>query len=209
MKVLLLFAVILQLTLADNNWWIGSPHCSRYGGSNPLICSCSDLHYSRTYNVLFKPGSNNHEFHASLVDGVEHVVSNNATNVVSNNATKWSSTSRRLLQTTMHDNYCDVPGPSEIYHVTENWYSISDGQPYGGISITSYSTIDVKAGRQKTEKVAQAFTRGLGPQNMAVTRSNSANFPQELNFAVSTNTQFRFNALLITCYDFRWAQGSF
>merc|ERR1712226_1181216 len=105
--------------------------------------------------------------------------------------------------------HCDVPGPKEIYHINQNWYSITDGQPYAGVFTTSYTTIDVKAGRHKSTKVAQAFTQNLSPQNMAVARSSAANFPAQLNFALSTDMEFDFNGSMVTCHDLRIAQGSF
>jgi len=98
-----------------------------------------------------------------------------------------------------------IDGLSKV-NFLERDHSISKDQPYGGVSCSG-KTVTIKAGRHKTDKVAEWFnTATAGGGGIALTYSDTA--PEKLNFAVRGTLTLVINGVTYTAQDFILAQGS-
>jgi len=98
------------------------------------------------------------------------------------------------------------PPPVQSVQFDETSHSITQGQPYEGVSTLGYY-LDVRAGRHESEFVAQDFNAGLTPDNAWGLDIWSDTLPSELNFAVFGNLSVTINDVTRVCPEMRIAQG--
>ena len=96
--------------------------------------------------------------------------------------------------------------PVQSVQFDETSHSITQGQPYEGVSTLGYY-LDVRAGRHESEFVAQDFNAGLTPDNAWGLDIWSDTLPSELNFAVFGNLSVTINDVTRVCPEMRIAQG--
>ena len=100
------------------------------------------------------------------------------------------------------------PPPVQSVQFDETSHSITQGQPYEGVSTLGYY-LDVRAGRHESEEVAHDFNAGLTPDNAwgLNTFGLHTPLPSELNFAVFGNLSVTINDVTRVCPEMRIAQG--
>jgi len=110
----------------------------------------------------------------------------------------------------MRQNYIYFSSDSEAVAVqfSMDYYSLSPGQPWGGVS-TSGNSILVQAGRHDSPEVAAAFENGTSFLNMIATEKFLDGEPNDLNFAIFGSVSFTIGNLTANCTDFRIAQGHY
>mmetsp|Transcript_31864 Transcript_31864/g.62731 ORF Transcript_31864/g.62731 Transcript_31864/m.62731 type:complete len:147 (-) Transcript_31864:242-682(-) len=88
-------------------------------------------------------------------------------------------------------------------------YSISQGQPFDGVTSTSHPGLDVKAGRHGSSGPASDFKAGIQAINALGLKIVGAwtTLPGDLNFAVFGDATFAFEDASITCRDIGLGQG--
>ena len=110
-------------------------------------------------------------------------------------------------ETHTHDNYAYFIGADISFEQT-GW-AITDGQPFESVSIKNDNTIDVRAGRKKSNNVAAQMSNGLGVTNFLGLKSTFQSIPSELNFYVFGNMTFTLpSGKVVECPDFRLGQGN-
>ena len=110
-----------------------------------------------------------------------------------------------LGKTKIHDNYVSFGGVS-LVQFSETSHSITDGQPYGGVTFSD-NWLDVKAGRHESSGVADDFNAGLTGDNALGLCTVSDSLPEELNFAVFGTLSFPIDDTTRDCQEIRLAQG--
>ena len=71
------------------------------------------------------------------------------------------------------------------------------------------NTLDVVAGRKKSNIVAATMSNGLGVTNFLGLKSTFQSIPTELNFLITGNMTFYLpSGKQVTCPDFRLGQGN-
>ena len=85
-------------------------------------------------------------------------------------------------------------------------HSITDGQPFNGLSING-NDIDVKAGRKGSSGPAATFKAGLQLENVMAKTFILSQMPAKLNFAISGDITFTFGSTAVTCKDFHMGRG--
>ena len=121
---------------------------------------------------------------------------------------RWCSlcTPESARQTKIWDNYLYFHyGKDRVQSVQliETSNSITNGQPYEGVSSVDGYTLDVKAGYHGSSEVADHFNAGLNSHNALGLYTWAAPLPSELNFAV-------FGTLFVTIGSTRdciWREG--
>ena len=117
-----------------------------------------------------------------------------------------------LSKTKIHDNYVWFDGVSSV-QFKETSHSITDGQPYGGVSSVGEG-LDVMAGRHESSEVADDFNAGITGENALGLYTSSDSLPEELNFEVVGTLSLEFDATTgeswtIDCHEIRLAQGHY
>ena len=99
--------------------------------------------------------------------------------------------------------------PVQSLQFNETSHSITQGQPYEGVSSVDGYMLDVRAGRHGSEEVAQDFNAGITGNNAlgAYTSRQDPPLPAELNFAVFGNLSFSIDWGPWACQEMRIAQG--
>ena len=95
--------------------------------------------------------------------------------------------------------------PVKSVQFDETSYSITQGQPYEGVFTLGYY-LDVRAGRQGSEEVANEFKAGIRGCNALGLNAFNA-LPYELNFAVFGTLLVTINDTAAVCPEMRIAQG--
>ena len=109
-------------------------------------------------------------------------------------------------ETRTHDNYAYFIGADINYEMTS--YDVTDGQPFDHVSFEG-NTLDVVAGRKKSNIVASVMSNGLGVTNFLGLKSTFQSIPSELNFAIFGNMTFTLpSGKVVECPDFRMGQGN-
>ena len=107
--------------------------------------------------------------------------------------------------------YIDAPSsgiPVQSVQFDETSHSITQGQPYEGVSSVNGYTLDVRAGRHGSEEVAQDFNAGITWNNaLGIDTSVRTSLPAELNFAVFGNLSMTIDGATRACQEMRIAQG--
>lgn len=85
-------------------------------------------------------------------------------------------------------------------------HSITDNQPYSGVSVSSSDTLNIKAGRHASDKVAIWFKEKLA-SGVVVGCDKSDTYPKELNFALYGTLTFESAGKIHTINDILLAQG--
>ncbi len=83
-----------------------------------------------------------------------------------------------------HDNYLQLSLTGikiKSFDVTE--YSISDGQPYDGVTVSGDDKLNVKAGRHGSDKVAKWFKQ-IADTGVVAACDTDDSYPNKLNFAI-------------------------
>eukprot|EP00434_Breviolum_minutum_P027515 symbB.v1.2.024330.t1/scaffold2294.1/size83139/2 len=117
-----------------------------------------------------------------------------------------------LSKTKIHDNYVWFDGVSSV-QFKETSHSITDGQPYGGVSSVGEG-LDVMAGRHESSDVADDFNAGITGENALGLYTSSDSLPEELNFEVVGTLSLEFDTTTgeswtIDCHEIRLAQGHY
>ena len=91
----------------------------------------------------------------------------------------------------------------------ETSHSITQGQPYEGVFTIDMNSLNVRAGRHKSEEVAQDFNAGITGNNAlgACASKQDPPLPAELNFAVFGNLSVTIDGATRACQEMRIAQG--
>lgn len=108
----------------------------------------------------------------------------------------------------IHDNYVSFSGADQVsFHEVK--HSIDSEQPYEGVNAQGF-TLDVRAGRHKTEDVASDFKNGIQPLNALGLHvaMPSTTLPEALNFAIFGDLNITIGGSTISCPEMRIAQGS-
>ena len=106
----------------------------------------------------------------------------------------------------IHDNYVNFIDADQVsFHEVK--HSIDSEQPYEGVSARGF-TLDVRAGRHKTDYVASDFKNGIGPSNALGLCTLADNLPKKLNFAIFGDLNITIGGSTISCPEMRIAQGS-
>ena len=105
--------------------------------------------------------------------------------------------------------YHDYGPPVQSVQFDETSHSITQGQPYEGVSSVDGHTLDVRAGRHGSEEVAQDFRAGITGNNALGERTSFRDppLPAELNFAVFGNLSMTIDGATRACQEMRIAQG--
>ena len=124
---------------------------------------------------------------------------------------------KALGKTKIHDNYVYfvhlIQGdlgeyPVQYVQFDETSHSITDGQPYDGVSTVHDHTLDVRAGRQGSSEVADYFNAGITGENaLGLSTTSDTHLPSELNFAVFGNLSVTIDDTTRECQEIRLAQG--
>ena len=110
-------------------------------------------------------------------------------------------------ETHTHDNYAYFIGADISFEQT-GW-EITEGQPFESVTIQNDNTVDVRAGRKKSNTVAAHMSNGLGVTNFLGLKSTFQSIPSELNFYVFGNMTFNLpSGKVVECPDFRLGQGN-
>ena len=95
----------------------------------------------------------------------------------------------RMVGVSVHDNVLDIGTSQSVSFTWDGGYSITSGQPWGGVSTGSGVSgggsglnIDVEAGRKGSPQVAQWFTSRTSTM-ISSAEWGADSFPRELNFA--------------------------
>ena len=101
--------------------------------------------------------------------------------------------------------------PVQSVQFNETSHSITQGQPYEGVSSVDGYKLDVRAGRHGSEEVAQDFNAGITPDNALglATYNPDTRLPSELNFAVFGTMSVTIDDATRVCLDMRIAQGHY
>ena len=87
-------------------------------------------------------------------------------------------------------------------------YTVTTGQPYGGVGNISSDTLDVRAGRKNSAPPAADFSAGLKIINvMGLKNSILSSMPKELNFAVFGTLIFEVGGRSYTCENMHLGMG--
>ena len=98
--------------------------------------------------------------------------------------------------------------PVQSVQFDETSHSITQGQPYEGVSSVDGYKLDVRAGRHGSEEVAQDFNAGITLNNaVGAGASKHDHLPAELNFAVFGNLSVTIDGATRACQEMRIAQG--
>jgi hypothetical protein len=114
---------------------------------------------------------------------------------------------------TMHDNdvYFSVNG-LKGFNFTQTGYSITKGQPYGGVTSKMDSQgrgqLVVKAGRKSSTSVAAWFKQQAGTGQTLVCNTTGT-YPKDLNFAVEGTLVMQVGDQTVTCDNIIIAQGHY
>ena len=124
---------------------------------------------------------------------------------------------KTLGKTKIHDNYVYfvhlIQGdfgeyPVQCVQFDEASHSITDGQPYDGVSTVHDHTLDVRAGRHGSSEVADYFNAGITGENaLGLSTTSDTHLPSELNFAVFGNLSVTIDDTTRECQEIRLAQG--
>ena len=111
-----------------------------------------------------------------------------------------------LGKTKIHDNYVSF---AEVLSVqfSETSHSITDGQPYEGVSTVDGYRLDVRAGRHESSEVADDFNAGISGDNALGLYTMSDSLPEELNFALFGTLSVTIDDTTRDCQEIRLAQG--
>ncbi|MFC5742682.1 hypothetical protein [Dyella tabacisoli] len=121
--------------------------------------------------------------------------------------------SLNLQAATIRDNIVTFSfGNSPEAQFSTSSYSITSGQPWGGISGGNWTSgsafLKVRAGRKKSSTVGNWFnTQAQGGVGLGT--NDFKNRPAELNFAAKGTITFTKNGVSTTCQNFVIAQGNF
>jgi len=85
-------------------------------------------------------------------------------------------------------------------------HSISDGQPYEGVTVEGNDKLNVRAGRHGSEKVAKWF-RDKASTGAVIACDTFDSYPGKLNFAVYGKLTFEFSGKTWTVQNVLLAQG--
>ena len=117
-------------------------------------------------------------------------------------------------KTKIRDNYVEFVHPKAFKEIPvqsvqfyEASHSITDGQPYEGVSSVDDFVLDVRAGRHGSSEVADYFNAGITGENALGLSTNSDSLPSELNFAVFGNLSVTIDDTTRECQEIRLAQG--
>ena len=109
-----------------------------------------------------------------------------------------------------YDLTTSVPPRVQSVQFNATSHAITQGQPYEGVSSLGYY-LDVRAGRHKSEWVANDFNAGLTPDNAWHLDEGGGGpetfLPSELNFALFGNLSVTIDGATRVCPEMRLAQG--
>jgi hypothetical protein len=92
----------------------------------------------------------------------------------------------------------------QAFDVTD--HSITPGQPYEGVTVAASDKLNVRAGREKSEKVGQWF-KSTANTGVVIGCSAHSDYPKELNFAILGNLKFISGGTTYNVNDVLLAQG--
>jgi hypothetical protein len=107
----------------------------------------------------------------------------------------------------METNHFYLQGAS-IKSCTQLSYSITSGQPYGGLSCSG-DTITIMAGRDNSKGVATSFESGLTGGNMFCSDGSCGSMPDKLNFFVTMDLTIEVGGQELTLKSLRVGQGHY
>ena len=117
-----------------------------------------------------------------------------------------SSVTDEHYEARTHDNYAYFIGADIDYEM--DMYDVTEGQPFDHVSFEG-NTLDVVAGRKKSNIVASVMSNGLGVTNFIGLKSTFQSIPSELNFAIFGTMTFTLpSGKVVECPDFRIGQGN-
>ena len=97
--------------------------------------------------------------------------------------------------------------PAQWVQFDETSHSITQGQPYDGVSSVDGYKLDVRAGRHGSKEVADDFNAGITGDNALGLLNYGDPLPSELNFAVFGTMSVTIDDATRVCQDMRIAQG--
>jgi hypothetical protein len=107
----------------------------------------------------------------------------------------------------METNHFYLQG-ARITSCTQLSYSITSGQPYGGLSCSG-DTITIMAGRDNSKGVATSFKSGLTGGNMFCSDGSCGSTPDQLNFYVTMDITMTVGGQELTLKSLRIGQGHY
>ncbi|CUV65808.1 hypothetical protein BN3087_450038 [Sulfurovum sp. enrichment culture clone C5] len=108
---------------------------------------------------------------------------------------------------TEHDNYLQLSLTGikiKSFDVID--YSISDGQPYGGVTVSGDDKLNIKAGRHGSEKVAKWFKQ-IADTGVVAACDTFDSYPDKLNFAIYGTLTFKSAKKIWVVKNVLFAQG--
>mgnify|MGYP000096947955 CR=1 FL=1 len=113
------------------------------------------------------------------------------------------------VEVSVRDNKVDFDGVDTLSFDLDH-YSISDGQPFDGVSVSG-NTLDIRAGRHGSSGPAADFGAGITQVNAMGLKTawpHLTLLPNDLNFVVFGNLTFTFSSgETATCDGIRLGQG--
>jgi hypothetical protein len=97
---------------------------------------------------------------------------------------------------------------ARITSCTQLSYSITSGQPYGGLSCSG-DTITIMAGRDNSKGIATSFKSGLTGGNMFCSDGSCGSTPDKLNFYVTMDLTIGVGGQELTLKSLRVGQGHY